>query len=368
MHNLVYISQGTFWKNAKMKTFEHHDILFKDLANKIELTVHIGLPMFGDTYLKRLLDGNDKMVMKTWKEIPYRIYDGFYTGEIDSIFINGCEYFNEVKTPSGKIITNDDMYDYIYDICDKCYNDNKPIVLYDPDDFINLNLRVNSGSKSISRLVYDKYKHYNNFYLIGPCMNGVRNDCINEYMFVPFGLDKNNKCEIKPFSERHYVTRYVGNNYFRENFIPYFRECSNYGKTTVNGHHWTQVARDNSDCENLVFGRGFPLTIDKVENFFNDAKIGLYGTVDKFKSNGHFTLRIREYYQAGIFIIPENIDYMINSICIDNYKITCNNISDFNFNMTDEEYNYIVNKQRDKLADIFDISKYTDLLINRIYK
>ena len=366
MYNIVYISVGTFWKIAKLKTFEHNDVLFKDIAKKKDITVHIGLPMNGDTYLSKLLNGNDKMVTDTWKKIPYKIYDGFYKGEVDSVFINAFETYSDTRTPSGEIITSDDVINYICSTCDYCVANNKPIVLYDPDNFINLNIKTKNNSESIPKLIYNKYKDYNRFYLSGPFMYGVYNDCVNDYTFIPFGLDKDDKQEINPFSEREYVTRYVGNNYFRDHFIPYFEKCSNYGKTTVNGYNWGNASKNNK-FPNLEFGKSFPLSGNKVKEFFRNVKIGLYGTTKEFRNDGHFTLRIREYYQAGIFVVPESIDYMIDAICLDDYKITCDNIEDFNFNMTDEEYKILVERQREKLSELFDISQYSDLLINKVF-
>ena len=368
-YNLVYISQGTFWKNAKMKTFEHQDVLFKKINEIIPLEVHIGLPMYGDTYLRRLIyDNNDKMVMKTWRNyIPYKIYDGFYEGDKDCVFINGCETFNEVLTPKGIKYSNEDMFNYIIEICNECKDNNKPIILYDPDDFIHQNFLQN---QSISRIIYDNYKNYNKFYLMGPFYKGIESECKNDYVFVPFGLDPDIvSSEIKPKSERNYIVKYVGNNYFRENFVPYFIEASKYGKVKVNGHHWTKIARDNSKFENLEFGRAFPLTVDNTVDYLSDSIIGLYGTFKKESYNvnrerGHFCLRIREFYQAGLFIIPEDLDYLKETVSIDN--ITTSNISSFNFNMSDTEYRILVKRQREKLLKTFDITKYAKYIVENI--
>lgn len=358
--NILYISIGSFWKNAALKFFQHHDALFNAMQKYIpDMQIHLGVPMKGATYLRKLIeDHNDTRVIDTWKNLPYHVYPDLYTGDYDAMIINGSEDFQDVQAPYRTIPTQE-IYDYIYNKALACIHDDKPCILFDPDNYINENICVDPD-KNLARRVHDAMKNYKKYFLAGPFELGVDRDSYNSYVFTPFTINPDDHVSptIRPLSERRYITRYVGNNYMRDNFFPYFDELSNYGKVQVVGSGWTKYHSQNSKIE---WTAKSPLTTDKVADFYGNSMVGLYGTTTRpsFRKGGHYTLRIREYYQAGILVIPE-ADHILASKR--EFGITTNDLNDLHLDsIYDQTYDELVKYQRSQILEFFNADGYAQL-------
>lgn len=357
--NLMYVSCASFWKNACIKPFQHHDILLKYINRMLPLNIHIALPMSGDTYFKDLLEtGNQKRVMSTWQELPYKVYPTLYDGPIDGMLINGNGSTWDYTLPDGTEISAKEACDYLVEKAIYCKENNLPVILYDPDNFVNFmdgkNDNVSTEDTNYTYRIYNELKDYDRFTLASPFEFGTSVHHKSE-IFIPFTLDKEIKTEIKDYDERSYFTKYCGSNYHRDHFVDYFNKCSKYGKVQVVGSGWSKYKVEN---DNIEWKFKFPLTTEKVYDYYSDAKIALYGTTKDFSKHGHYTLRIREFYEAGIFVIPENLDYMINSICLDNYKVTTDDLDNLDINYIRNNYKSLVSEQREKLIKKFDAEQY----------
>ena len=373
MLNILYVSIGSFWKNACMKNYQHHDLLFKYM-NEIEpIKVTIGVPVQGPCHLKKLLEGSgNHLLQKVWRDdIPFEVFDHLQLDTTcDCMIINGSENFYDLDLGNSHFLNGYEISEEVIRTAEEMLRLNKPVVLFDQDNYINEVLGSNKdSSKNLTFCLYDKFKRDPNFYLTGPFRYGSdmesSKELFNEYTFIPFVVDPEDKSEISKLSEKQYVTKYTGNNYHRDNFIDYFVECSKYGKVLVNGSGWKPASRDLKDNENLEFKPKFPLTYEKVTNYYKEALFGLYGTtnIDSFRKYGHYTLRLREFYQAGIPIVVEDLEYLSNLIPFGvNDKSVKGQISRIAEIHNQDYYESIVEYQRNIIASEFSAIKYADTL------
>lgn len=355
MYNLLYLSIGAFWRNSMFAFFRNHDILFKYTDKKLPLQIHLGIPMKGETFFKGLLEGDDRNVIKTWKCLNYKVYESLYEGTFDGLLINGSEDFWDITLPDETTLSGQDINKYVLNKCEEAMKDNKPVILYDTDGFI-LNMVKSSDKPSLSKRIYDLCKDYNKFTVQRPFEESLNLEC--REMFLPFTLDPETAREdIVPYEEREYFTRYVGNNYFRDNFVPYFKASTNYGKVQVCGSKWDKYHEEIPEIE---WKHKFPLTLDKSKEYYSNAKVGLYGTAGSHKELKHFTLRIREFYDAGVFIIPEDEEYLTEKICLDENRITTTDLLNNKEINIKDNYEELVLKQRKKIEQFFNAELYVD--------
>lgn len=367
--DLMYVSCGSFWKNACIKPYQHHDILLKYVNRILPLNIHIALPMSGETYFKDLLNtGNQSKVMSTWQELPYKVYPKLYDGPIDGMLINGNGSTWDYVLPDGTEISAKEACDYLVEKAIYCKDNNLPVILFDPDNFVNFmdgkNDEASTEDTNYTYRIYNELKDYDKFTLASPFEYGTSVHHKSE-IFIPFTLDKEINTEIKKFSERNYFTKYVGSNYHRDHFVEYFNKCSKYGNVQVVGSGWSKYKKQ---YPNINWKFKFPLTTEKVYDYYSDSKFALYGTTKDFSKHGHYTLRIREFYEAGVFVIPENLDYMVNSICLEgDHKFTIDDIMENRLNnyfsselinRIDDLYEKLVKEQRQKLIKKFDAEQY----------
>lgn len=370
--NLMYVSTASFWKNACIKPYQHHDLILKYLNRILPLEIHIALPMSGDTYFKNYLKtGNKSRIMSTWRDLPFHVYPELYSGPIDGMLINGNGATWDYTLPDGTFVSKKDAADYLVKRALECRENGLPVILYDPDNFVSF-IDGNEGTLGFGKEVnysyriYEALKDYDKFTLASPFEYGTTIQHPGE-IFIPFTLDKEVKVPIKPLSEREYFTRYVGSNYYREHFIEYFKKCAGYGRTQVCGSGWTKFYKE---CPEIEWKHKFPLTTENVYDFYSNAKVGLYGAPPVLAKSGHYTLRVREFYEAGTFIIPENYDHMINSMCINSFNCNINDdLMNGKFDiseLSDDDYELIVNIQREKLIEKFDAEQYANIIAERL--
>lgn len=370
--NLVYVSTASFWKNACIKPYQHHDYLFKYLNRIMPLKIHIAVPMSGDTYFKNLVEtGNDSRVMSTWKQLPYKVYPGLYTGEMDGLFINGNgATWDKYTLCDGSEVNAEQMCNYIVNLAIQCRENNLPVILHDPDNFVNfVDGKENKVSNKLTNYTYRVYnllKDYDKFTMSSPFEFGSAANHPGE-LFIPFTLDKEIRTPIKPYEDREFFTRYVGSNYYRDHFVDYFKKCTQFGRTQVAGSGWSWYQKNVK--EPIEWKHKFPLTTENVYDVYSDMKIALYGTSKVYNGHGHYTLRIREFYEAGVFVIPEDYDYMINSICLDGRPYTIQDLmNDKSFDFIKQDYEALVDEQREKLIKKFDAQQYAEIIADCLSK
>lgn len=373
--NLMYVSSASFWKNACIKPYQHHDVLLKYLNRIMPLEIHIALPMSGDSYFKDLLEtGNKSRVMSTWRDLPFHIYPTLYDGPIDGMLINGNGATWNYTLPDGTEVSDIEACDYLVNRAIECRENGLPVILFDPDNFVSF-IDGNADNKSFDKRVnfcyriYEELKDYDKFTLASPFEYGSMIQHPGE-IFMPFTLDKEIQTEIKPLSERSCFTKYVGNNYYREHFVEYFKSCARFGVTEVYGSGWTHF---HESCPEVAWKHKFPLTTDRVYDFYSDSQIGLYGSPPPLTKLGHYTLRVREFYEAGTLIVPEDVEHLKSAICIDFFNVNIQNDilgSDTNplEGLTDSLYEEIVQEQRAKLIKKFDAEQYAQQIAERLSK
>ena len=372
---ILYISIGSFWNCACMKNYQHHDLLFKYI-NRIEPSeVVIGVPVQGPSYLKSLLSsGNVNRLQKIWRDdINFNVSADLQllNSSCDCMVINGSENFQDIELPNSTILNGDEISKLVIDTAAEMLAKNKPVVLFDQDNYINEKLGSDDKSKNLAFCLFNKFKSDKNFYLTGPFKYGNRmessKELYNEYVFIPFVVDPEEACKPINISDKSYITKYAGNNYHRDNFIDYFVECSKYGNVLVNGSGWKQVSRNIKNNENLEFKPKFPLTYEKVVPYYQDALLGLYGTtnIPSFRDYGHFTLRIREFYQAGIPIIVEDLEYLDDLFLFkDSERSVASQVKRIVGINKQEYYESIVEHQRELICNKFSAIKYAKILYN----
>lgn len=369
--NLLYISISSFWKTACIKPYLHHDLIFKYLNRLMPIDIHIGLPMPGDTYLRDYLEtGNKSRIMTSWKDLPFHLYPDLYYGDIDGMVINGSGTANDHVRADGTVIDKEIVANYIVSRAIECMNNGLPVILFDPDNFIcSLDGKGNhkwiKENTNYTARVYEALKDYDKFTLASPLESGTDAHHRSE-IFVPYTIDKEISVPIKPLSERNYYTKYVGSNYYRDHFVEYFKKCSEFGKVLVAGAGWTGY----KNIDSVEWKRKFPLTAENIYGFYSDSKIGLYGSPPQLVNKGHYTLRVRDFYDSGVFIVPEAYPHYIESMCIDNYPMTIKHITNFGFDLikdlSDSDYESLVLQQRELLIKKFDAEQYAEIFADRL--
>lgn len=372
--NLLYVSISSFWKTACIKPYLHHDIIFKYLNRMMPIDIHIALPMPGENYLRQYLEtGRDSRIMTSWKSLPFYVYPDLYTGQVDGMVINGSGTANEHVCADGTILPKELIADYIVNQALQCKQNGCPIILFDPDNFVCSLDGNSSGHRWINdrtnytARVYDLCKDYEKFTLASPLECGTDMHHPSE-IFIPYTLDKEIDVPIKPLSERNYFTKYVGSNYYRDHFVEYFDKCSEMGKTLVAGAGWTGY---HKSYPNIEWKRKFPLTAENMYDFYSDSQIGLYGSPPALVNRGHYTLRVRDFYESGVFIVPEAYDHYIKSICIPDYFYTISQLKSgvkFGEGLSDDDYENIVRKQREVLVKKFDAEQYAEIFAEKLSK
>jgi hypothetical protein len=338
------------------------------------IDIHIALPMPGTNYLCQYLEtGRDSRIMKSWKSLPFHVYPDLYTGEVDGMVINGSGTSNEHVCADGTVLSKDIIADYIVNRALYCMMNNLPIILFDPDNFVcsldgdSSKHRWIKDKTNYTARVYELCKDYEKFTLASPMESGTDVHHPSE-IFVPYTLDKEINVPIKPLSERQYFTKYVGSNYYRDHFVQYFNECSKIGKTLVAGAGWTQYYESYPDIE---WKHKFPLTAENIYDFYSDSQIGLYGSPPALADRGHYTLRVRDFYDSGVFVVPEAKEHYIESICISEYFYTIEHLLNgikFGEGLSDDDYENIVRKQREVLIKKFDGEQYAEIFAEKLSK
>lgn len=338
------------------------------------IDIHIALPMPGINYLNQYLEtGRDSRIMTSWKSLPFHLYPDLYMGEVDGMVINGGGTADEHICADGTVLSSEVVTNYIVNQAFRCMTNNCPIILYDPDNFVNSLDGNSSGHARIKKetnftaLVYDLCKDYEKFTLASPMESGTDMHHPSE-IFVPFTLDKEIDVPIKPLSERKYITKYVGTNYYRDHFVEYFDKCSEMGKTLVAGAGWTPYYKSHP---NIEWKHKFPLTAENIYNFYSDSQIGLYGSPPALADRGHYVLRVRDFYESGVFIVPEAKDHYVKSMCIPDYFYTIHQLLQgvkFGEGLSDDDYEGIVRKQREVLIKKFDGEQYAEIFAEKLSK
>lgn len=376
MLKILYVSIGSFWNNACMKNFQHHDLLFKYMDELESIIVDIAIPMQGPSHLSRLLDGNGMhLVQSVWRDdIQFIVHPSLKDiKNYDCMIINGSENFQDIELLNGSILSGEEISKWVINKAEESLKNGIPVILYDQDNYVNERLGSKDATKNLAYMLFRKFRLIKGFYLTGPFKFGQQmlvgeNKAINEYTYIPFVVDDDISLNIKSLNEKSYFVKYAGNNYHRDNFIDYFIHSSKYGNVLVNGSGWRSVSREYSDNNRIQFKPKFPLTYEKVNDYYGDSVIGLYGTtnIESFRNYGHYTLRIREFYQAGIPFAVEDLDYLQNLNLFPGYNIF-EQIDLFGtMNGNNHEYINMVEEQRRIIKENFSARYYSKILYDII--
>lgn len=369
--NILFLASGACWKNALWKNWQHQDAILKYACKELNGKITVGIPMNGSTYYQDLLKGKDARVQTGWKQMEVDFSPNLYKGEFDAIVLELAEFWNdlEINPKTKEVIKGEVINQYVEDTLRKAMEDKKPILLFDPDGFIQRSILI-PGNKNMTKWAYDICEGYEKLTVASPIENQFDLPC-NQF-FLPYNVDPESLVdEINPKSRREFLTRYVGNNLNREQFVQYFDACSKLGRTEVRGKFWGKYKTEYPDIE---WGPKFAFTQERVPSHYGDMLIGLYGTLDELADLKHYTLRIREYLQAGVIIVPER-DYIIEKLVVDEFPYTAYDLLDESksqemidrlTNMSDEEYSSIVHKQREKALEVFSALNYVNDYVNAL--
>lgn len=360
-YNLLFIATGSPWKNSLLKCWQHQDAVLKAFCDKHDTVIHIGIPIRGATYFEKLLEGKDSRVMTGWKRLPYRVYDHLYDGEYDGVVLELAAFFSDIELPGGQVVDASEVNLYVANKCIEAMDADKPILMFDPDGYSIRGLSLKDKDNQLKH-IFNMCKNYHKFTLVTPFEFGLGHEGVHEE-FMPYNFDVDTlPTEIVPMSQRQFITRYVGNNFHRDNFVPYFKELAKYGTVEVYGKNWGSYEADNPE---VIWGTKFAFTEERAYPFLSQALIGLYGTVPVLAEKGHYTLRVREYAQAGVFIIPE-CDYMYSHMMTPIYPVSISDIFDSDemhsiMSLDNEQYETLVLDQQEVLCEFFDARKYVHI-------
>lgn len=359
-YRLGYITFGTPWKSSAMKIWLHHDAVFGQLVKNHDVKVVNLAPPRGEQHFRKVLDGRDRVLMNSILElkVDWREHLDQTSDTLDGLFLELGHKFGDLEmiNSSGEsyILQGSLINDYILKLVESMMKANKPIVLFDADTFAVSSTLQDKRFEFLTPLVYEMVKDYEHFTLMSPMKKHPSGG-----EFVPFNFDSTRAKKFVDKSSRQWFSTYVGNNYFRSQFADIFLNASHVGKVRVVGAGWVETAK-KYESEQLHFLGKYAVTEDKAYEMFSNSVIGLYGNPYNLKEVQHFTLRHREYFCASTFIIPENVDYMVDAFCIDSFKVTTDDVKSDNdlmreiISMSDNSYHEIVNTQMSQVANQFE--------------
>lgn len=353
------------WANSIMKMWTHHADIMELISHQYPIEIYTMVKPRGIKNIHKYNDGDNSVVIPGFREIKFHFNetsDNEYLDKIDACFlevsrIQLCVPGFSSKSEEAKLIENSLKHKVKYFM-----ERNIPIIWYDGDG--DLYIPKQSRDENFCIRLYNDLdmKNYKNITVIGPYMMGLYENSkyvdINNFKFVPYNInfDKINK-EVLDSEKRFYLTTYVGNNFRRSNLYEVFNNMSKFGKIRIFGDYRWKRDRFDSDIElngPLISDTGF-------NKYFDESLIGIYGTHSMGNKIGHFTLRVTEYIRAGIYIVPENEEYLKklikSEITVDDFK--SDNIESCKNKLKNLSDNYVslVNDQREKLSEFFDSKK-----------
>lgn len=351
------------WIGMARKMWEHHHHIFRIINSDIEdLEIHPMIRPKNKSKIRKLESGDTSVLVDGFQNIKFVFHEEFdnYT-DYDALFLEPGRVFmmDEVFAHPDMVSINKHRSNIIHKII-TCMNKGLPILWYDGD----ADLMTTYESGNFAKQLFDDLhmNNYPNCTVIGPyedCKNKIKN-----FIFVPYNIDFNTlpgEFELLDASNRNILSTYFGSNYHRNSFIPHFNEVSKYGTMRIFGSSW-----NGNKMPNVELNKAIWLSEGEFKQYYDESLIGLYGDNDLTNDYKHYTLRICEYLKSGIYIVPDNKDYIVEKFPSDNLFISDfyyphNSVIEDMLNILRNNYIEMVLYQRSKLAPAFDSYNYCDI-------
>lgn len=352
-----YSYYPSHWKGMARKMAEHHHHIFRIINSEIEnIEIYPMVRPQNKSKIRKYNEGDTSILVDGFQNIKFNFVedeDMSYISELDGLFLEPGRVFVMDEVFGAKNDRIENARKFLYMKVKEAIKLNLPILFYDGD--ADLMSDYNSGNYAKQLFVDLDLNNYNKCTVIGPY-----EDCkgkINNFKFVPYNIDFNtlpNEDEIKDATNRNIISTYFGSNYHRNSFIPYFNNVSKYGTMRVFGSSWNPKKMLNVELNKAIW-----LAEGEFNKYYDESLFGLYGDNDLTGDYKHYTLRIAEYLKAGIFIVPDEKDYLLNKFPDNTVSIT--GLYEDYIKYLRLHYVDLVINQRNKLKETFDSRNYVNI-------
>lgn len=350
-----YATVSPFY-SSKMALWRLHDASFQRLCDEYDVEWHVVMPVVGgQTFCDRLYNGDRSVLYPTiqsWKIVFHEDLDDNI--ELDALYLDDLHTYFKTQV-KGKEFTVQQQKDYICRLIERMIRERKPIIFSDTDGFTT---EVLNDTPAHMLELFQRYKDYDKLKVTSPFHNPVHKN----FYLIPFEVDPDKLQPIRPKSQREFLLRYVGIQYYRTHFIPLFDKLSKVGRVRVNGSGWNPYKHLAPDVEWQV---KIMMTPEGVNQVYGDSVVALTGrsTFNAERGQEIYLYRWKEYLTAGTLIIPENLPSYTSklpegSITFDDVlSWDVQQLKDY-FDMSDEEYERIVTAQREKALEFFGVDNW----------
>lgn len=354
------------WIGLGRKMWEHHHHIFRIINSELEeLEIYPMVRPQNKSKIKKYLAGDTSVLVEGFQNIKFNFVednDKSYISELDGIFLEPGRVFLMDEVFGAKNDRIENARQLLYMKVREAIKLGLPILFYDGD----ADLMSTYESGNYAKQLFDDLdlNNYSKCTVVGPY-----EDCkgkINNFKFVPYNIDFETlpkREELKDASERNILSTYFGSNYHRNSFIPHFNKVAEYGKMRIFGSSW-----NGKKMPEVELNKAEWLAEGEFNKYYNESLFGLYGDNDLTGDYKHYTLRVAEYLKAGIYIVPDTDDYLVEKFPTSNLLI-----SDLYHNngldrINDLKSNYVdrVMIQREVLKDTFDSRNYVNIYANSL--
>lgn len=354
---LGYYNTCSPFRGSRIAFWRHHDAVFSKLCKDDDLEIHVILPVVGGSqYVEKLYRKGDKGVLyPTLRDMTIIFHEVPNIDlELDALYLDDIHTYQEVKI-ADTTCTVDGQRRFMTELIEKMISRNKPIVFSDTDGFCT---EILEDTKAEMMDLFNTYKGYEKFKLTSPFHNPVHKN----FYLIPFEVDPAKFQTVQPLSERNYMLRYVGNEYYREHFVPLFDKLSGVGRVMVNGAGWNKY---KDQALGVEWKPKISMTPDGVNTVYGDSALGLTGrsSFNAKKGQEIYLYRWKEYLQAGTLIVPENLPSYTSKLPVgtltadDILQLPIEDLSRI-LDMSDEEYKSAVTNQRAKALEFFGVDRW----------
>lgn len=341
---------------SKLAMWRHHDATFKRLCDEENVEFHVLLPVVGgQSHVDKLYQGNKGVLYPTLRDMNFTFHADMDDNiELDALYLDDIHTYFKI-TIGERTYLPEEQDAYLRRLIERMIAENKPIIFSDTDGFCT---EILEDNKAEMMDLFNDYKGYHKLKVTSPFDNPIHDN----FYLIPFEVDPATFQEIKPLSEREFLLRYVGNEYYREHFLPIFDKLSKVGNVRVNGAGWGKY---HSQCPDVDWSVKITMTPDGVNKVYGDSAVGLTGRSSYNAKKGQeiYLYRWKEYLAAGTLIIPENLPSYTSklpdgSLTVDDILTWSDNKLASYFDMSDEDYKDLVEKQREKAVEFFGVDKW----------
>lgn len=356
---------------SKLPDWKHHDALLKYLVRDYNVEIHVPVPQAGaPEMMDKVYKGNTTPLYHTLRDLDIQFYPEMkpvweVASVLDGLVLDGLALFQEIEVLcTGEKISPETQYQYVDLLIENLLSCDKPVILVDNDKVCTR--PFNEKEDNVLRKYYLTYKGYDKFYVFSPYDQELDLRRPEFFKHVPFEVDPESLRSITPVEERDHILRYVGNNYYKsETHVPVFDILSKVGEVRVNGKYWTEEDQKNSP--NVHYGPAVSLSQDNMMSIYGKSLLGLSGA-SAMHDESLYHLRWKEMLIAGVYIINEDSTYLQDKLPAQPYNFKTLRDADLheleNFiKVLKEEYEYLVEKQREHAMEFFSVHKWIPLWV-----